>query len=42
MARIGHLLTRPVGRPAKQPPVFYASFSCGAQSRANARRCGAA
>jgi Transposase DDE domain group 1 len=26
-ARIGHLLTRPVGRPPKRPQVFFASFS---------------
>ena len=30
--RIGHLLTRPVGRPPKKPQVFYASFSYQAQS----------
>jgi hypothetical protein len=30
--RIGHLLTRPVGRPPKKPQVFHASFSYQAQS----------
>ena len=30
--RIGHLLTRPVGRPPKKPQVFFASFSYQAQS----------
>jgi hypothetical protein len=42
MARIGHLSPGPVGRPPKKPQVLYASFSCEAQSGANARRCGAA
>jgi hypothetical protein len=27
MASIGHLLTRPVGRPSRKPKVFYESFS---------------
>src|SRR5919106_754268 len=27
LARIGHLLTRPVGRPPKKPQVFHASFT---------------
>jgi hypothetical protein len=30
--RIGHLLTRPVGRPPNKPQVFFASFSYQAQS----------
>jgi hypothetical protein len=30
--RIGHLLTRPVGRPPRKPQVFFASFSYQAQS----------
>jgi hypothetical protein len=30
--RIGHLLTRPVGRPPKKPQVFHASFIYQAQS----------
>ncbi len=38
MARIGHLLTRPVGRPPKKPQVFFASFSYQAQSWAKPRR----
>jgi hypothetical protein len=36
--RIGHLLTRPVGRPPRQPQVFLASFSYQAQSWARPRR----
>ena len=36
--RIGHLLTRPVGRPPKKPQVFFASFSYQAQSWARPRR----
>ena len=36
--RIGHLLTRPVGRPPKKPQVFHASFSYQAQSWAKPRR----
>ena len=36
--RIGHLLTRPVGRPPKKPQVFFASFSYQAQSWAKPRR----
>jgi Transposase DDE domain group 1 len=38
MARIGHLLTRPVGRPPKKPRVFHASFSYQAQSWSRPRR----
>ena len=38
MARIGHLLTRPVGRPPKRPQVFFASFSYQAQSWSKPRR----
>jgi hypothetical protein len=30
--RIGHLLTRPVGRPSKGPQVFHANFTYQAQS----------
>ena len=36
--RIGHLLTRPVGRPPKKPQVSFASFSYQAQSWAKPRR----
>ena len=36
--RIGHLLTRPVGRPPRKPQVFFASFSCQAQSWVRPRR----
>ena len=36
--RIGHLLTRPVGRPPNKPQVFFASFSYQAQSWAMPRR----
>jgi Transposase DDE domain group 1 len=36
--RIGHLLTRPVGRPPKKPQVFFASFTYQAQSWTKARR----
>src|SRR5215213_4395048 len=36
--RIGHLLTRPVGRPPKKPQVFFASVSYQAQSWAKPRR----
>ena len=36
--RIGHLLTRPVGRPPKKPQVFHASFSYQAQSWTKPRR----
>jgi hypothetical protein len=36
--RIGHLLTRPVGRPPKKPQVFHASFSYQAQSWSKPRR----
>jgi hypothetical protein len=37
-ARIGHLLTRPVGRPPREPQVFHASFSYQAQSWTKPRR----
>ncbi len=36
--RIGHLLTRPVGRPPNKPQAFFASFSYQAQSWAKPRR----
>jgi DDE family transposase len=36
--RIGHLLTRPVGRPPKKPQVFFGSFSYQAQSWSKPRR----
>src|SRR5215212_4121857 len=36
--RIGHLLTRPVGRPPRKPQVFHASFSYQAQSWSRPRR----
>ena len=36
--RIGHLLTRPVGRPPRKPQVFFASFSYQAQSWVRPRR----
>jgi hypothetical protein len=36
--RIGHLLTRPVGRPPRKPQVFHASFSYQAQSWTRCRR----
>jgi Transposase DDE domain group 1 len=36
--RIGHLLTRPVGRPPKKPQVFHASFSYQAKSWTKPRR----
>ncbi len=36
--RIGHLLTRPVGRPPKQPIVSYASFHDQANGWTRARR----
>ena len=36
--RIGHLLTRPVDRPLKQPIVSYASFHCQANGWTKARR----
>jgi hypothetical protein len=36
--RIGHLLTRPVGRPPRRPQVFFASFSYQAQSWTKSRR----
>ncbi len=38
MARISHLLTRPVGRPPKRPQVFFASFGYQAQSWSKPRR----
>lgn len=37
-ARIGHLLTRPVGHPPKKPQVFHASFGYQAQSWTRPRR----
>jgi Transposase DDE domain group 1 len=37
-ARIGHLLTRPVGRPPRKPQVFFASFTHQAQSWTRPRR----
>src|SRR3982750_2096862 len=36
--RIGHLLTRPVGRPPKKPQMFFASFPYQAQSWTKPRR----
>jgi hypothetical protein len=36
--RIGHLLSRPVGRPPKKPQVFHASFSYQARSWTKPRR----
>jgi hypothetical protein len=36
--RIGHLLTRPVGRPSRRPKVFYETFSYQAQSWGRSRR----
>jgi hypothetical protein len=36
--RIGHLLTRPVGRPPRKPQVSHASFSYQAQSWTKPRR----
>jgi Transposase DDE domain group 1 len=36
--RIGHLLTRPVGRPPKKLQVFHASFSYQAESWSKPRR----
>src|SRR4051794_11974517 len=36
--RIGHLLTRPVGRPPRKPRVFFASFAYQAQSWSKPRR----
>src|SRR4051795_3279379 len=36
--RIGHLLTRPVGRPPTKPQVFFASFTYRAQSWPKPRR----
>ena len=36
--RIGHLLTRPVGRPPNKPQVFFASFSYQAQGWTRPRR----
>src|ERR671938_721380 len=36
--RIGHLLTRPVGRPPKKPQMFFAGFSYQAQSWTKPRR----
>src|SRR3712207_1214739 len=37
-ARIGHLLTRPVGRRPKKPQVFHAGFTYQAQSWSKPRR----
>jgi hypothetical protein len=37
-ARIGHLLSRPVGRPPRKPQVFFASFTYQAQSWSKPRR----
>src|SRR3954453_23672921 len=39
--RIGHLLTRPVGRPPTKPQVFFASFTYRAQSWTKPRRVAA-
>jgi hypothetical protein len=36
--RIGHLLTRPVGRPPNKPQVFFAGFTYQAQSWTKPRR----
>jgi Transposase DDE domain group 1 len=36
--RIGHLLTRPVGRPPKKPIIYYASFRYQANGWTRARR----
>jgi hypothetical protein len=36
--RIGHLLTRPVGRPPRKPQAFFASFHYQAQSWTKPRR----
>ncbi len=36
--RVGHLLTRPVGRPPKKPQVSFASFTYQAQSWTKPRR----
>ena len=36
--RIGHLLTRPVGRPPERPQIFFASFGYQAQSWGKPRR----
>jgi hypothetical protein len=36
--RIGHLLTRPVGRPPKKPIIYYASFRYQAKGWTQARR----
>jgi hypothetical protein len=36
--RIAHLLTRPVGRPPKEPRVFFASFTYQAESWTKPRR----
>lgn len=38
MAKISHVLTRPVGRPSFKPKVFYESFSYQAQSWDRPRR----
>src|SRR5215217_3297435 len=36
--QIGHLLTRPIGRPPRKPQVFFASFTYQAQSWSKRRR----
>jgi hypothetical protein len=36
--RIGHLLTRPIGRPPRKPQVFHAGFTHQAQSWSRPRR----
>src|SRR5215208_6065385 len=36
--RVGHLLTRPVGRPPRKPQVYFAHFSYQAQSWSKPRR----
>jgi Transposase DDE domain group 1 len=36
--QIGHLLTRPVGRPPKKPIIYYASFRDQASGWTRARR----
>ena len=41
MAKIDHLLTRPLGRPSHKPKVFYESSSYQAQSCDHPRRAAA-
>jgi hypothetical protein len=36
--RIGHLLTRPIGRPPRKPQAFFAGFAYQAQSSSQPRR----